>query len=49
VLFSKLSAAELIEIMDGHGFDGRVVAERAADEEFLQILHFKRRSRPASS
>ena len=40
-------AAELIQIMDKYGFDGKIVAERAADEEFLQILHFKRR--PTSS
>jgi len=33
--------------MDGHGFTGMIVAERAADEEFLQILHFQRRPAPS--
>ncbi|KAG7667141.1 putative Methyltransferase N6AMT1 [Nannochloris sp. 'desiccata'] len=39
---------ELIQIMNRHGFTGMIVAERAADEEFLQILHFQRRSAPSS-
>lgn len=37
-------AAEVIQIMSLMGFEGRVALTRAADEELLHILHFRRRA-----